>query len=118
MTTERGNVSVLMLAVVVLTGICCVAVARVGGAAARKARADTAADAAALAAADALALGRSPGAARAAAETVAVANGAVLKTCVCEGAAAEVTVTFADAHGRARAEVGPPTGSSRAYPDR
>ena len=60
MNTERGNVSVLMTSVVVVSVLACFALARLGAAATTKARANTAADAAALAAADVLATGASP----------------------------------------------------------
>ena len=104
---ERGNISLLMLAVVVVAGLCAVAVARVGAAATTRARADTAADAAALAAADTLALGGSPAQAVRAARDVAARNGAVVQWCRCRGAQAEVAVRLGDASGRARAVVGP-----------
>ena len=103
---SAGNVSILLVAVVGLAALLCLAVATLGGAGARNARADTAADAAALAAADQLALGHTPAAAIAAARAVAAANGAQLDTCACSGPAAEVTVTLDDAHARARATVG------------
>jgi secretion/DNA translocation related TadE-like protein len=106
MTDERGNVAILMIAAIVLTGICCLGIARLGGAATQRARADTAADAAALAAADALAQGRPPAAARAAAQRIAAANGAVLETCQCAGRVAQVTVVLGDSSAEARAEVG------------
>jgi secretion/DNA translocation related TadE-like protein len=106
MTSERGNVSILMTAVVVVSVLACTAVARLGAAASTKGRANTAADAAALAAADALALGKSPTAAFVAAQRVAAADGARVETCVCAGTNAIVTVTLSDAHAIARAVVG------------
>ena len=54
---QRGNVSLLVIAVMVVAVVLCTAVARLGGAVAAKSRANNAADAAALAAADGLALG-------------------------------------------------------------
>jgi len=106
MTGERGNVSILMTAVVVVSVLACTAVARLGAAASTKARANTAADAAALAAADALAEGEPPTAAFVAARQVAAADGAQLDTCACAGTNAVVTVTMGDAHAIARAVVG------------
>src|SRR3954469_21418118 len=106
---ERGSVTVLMVAGVALAAVLIVGVARVGGAAARRARADNAADAAALAAADALALGKGTSAAVHDAVSTAAANGARLVRCECEGTAAEVVVVVEPGavHGRARAEVDP-----------
>jgi secretion/DNA translocation related TadE-like protein len=102
---ERGNVALLMLAVIVLAGACCVGIARIGHAAALRARAENAADAAALAAADELALGNTDEVARAAAQRVAGANGATFLSCICVGGAAQVTVEVSSARARARAEV-------------
>jgi secretion/DNA translocation related TadE-like protein len=95
-------IAAVALAVVLMTGV-----ARVGGAAVRRARADSAADASALAAADALALGKGEDVAAADAATTAKANGARLVSCVCHGSAAEVVVlvTPGRAVGRARAEI-------------
>jgi len=106
MRDDSGNISVLMLAGVGLAVVLCLGVARVGGAARLAARADTAADAAALAAADALALGRSPTEAQAAARAAASDNGARLISCTCRDEDAEVVVQLGRAHGRARAVVG------------
>src|SRR5204863_1961434 len=64
---ERGSVSILMIAAAGMAVVLCLGLGRVGGAAVLQARADTAADSAALAAADALALGRGPSGAAAAA---------------------------------------------------
>jgi secretion/DNA translocation related TadE-like protein len=105
MTTERGNVSVLMVVAVVLAGMLCVVLARVGAAAGDRARADTAADAAALAAADQLALGHGSTAAVDAARHVAAENGAVLVACICAGRSAQVSVLYQRFRARARAEV-------------
>jgi secretion/DNA translocation related TadE-like protein len=93
-------VAFVALAAVLLTGI-----ARVGAAAALRARADGAADAAALAAADALALGDGTAAATAGAAEVAKANGARLVSCDCHGTEADVVVRIGRATGYARAEV-------------
>ena len=100
---ERGGVTVLALALVVLAAVVALGVARAGGAAGRSARADTAADAAALAAAETLARLGGDDAALGAARTAAAANGAVLRRCDCTGDHAEVTVVLDDAVGRARA---------------
>src|SRR5262245_59004673 len=105
--TERGNVSVLMVAGVGLAAVLGLGVARVGAAAILAARADTAAAAAALAGADALALGRDPSAAVAAARAAASDNGARLLSCTCRDGSAEVVVVLGRAHGRARAVVDP-----------
>jgi secretion/DNA translocation related TadE-like protein len=102
---QRGSVTVMMVAAIALAAVMMVGVARVGGAAGRRARADNAADAAALAAADQLALGQGAHAAVGAARSTAEANGARLTSCECDGTAAEVAVVVGDATGRARAEV-------------
>ena len=102
---EGGNISILVATAVVVGGLLCVAVGRVGDAATLQARADAAADAAALAAADQLALGRGASAAGARARVVARDNGATLVSCACRGEAAEVVVAFDRARGHARAEV-------------
>jgi len=107
----RGNVTVLVAAVIVVAVLLATAVARFGGAVAEKSRANNAADAAALAAADGLALGRSPDEACALARSTAVDNGARLLTCVyrastTEARSAEVVVEIGNAKARARAEVG------------
>ena len=105
---ERGNVSVLVVAVIVVAFLVCSAVARLGNAAAEKSRANNAADAAALAAAGGLALGALPAEACAAARQIAAANGARVLTCRCPASFAEVTVAMGDARARARAEVEAP----------
>jgi hypothetical protein len=107
MTTERhsGNVSVLMVAAVVLAGALCILIARVGGVAADRARADTAADAAALAAADELAQHHDCAAAIGAARQVARANGAVFDAGSCDAHSALVAVHIGWIRTRARAEV-------------
>jgi secretion/DNA translocation related TadE-like protein len=102
---ERGNISILVAAAVVVGGLLCVAIGRVGDAATLQARADAAADAAALAAADQLALGQGTSAATARARAVARENGAKLVSCACAGSAAEIVVAFDRARGHARAEV-------------
>ena len=103
--SERGGVATFGLVLVVLTGLVLIGLGRAGAAAARSARADTAADAAALAAADALARREGTPAARAAAEEAAADNGGTLERCDCADAHAEVVVRVGDARGRARAEV-------------
>jgi secretion/DNA translocation related TadE-like protein len=114
MTRERGTVSVVMVAVVVVGLVLSLGAARLGVALVARARADSAADAAALAAADALALGRDSAAARAAAHDTAASNDSRLVECDCTGAAAEVLVEVdvpglsalgTVARGRARAEI-------------
>jgi secretion/DNA translocation related TadE-like protein len=102
---ERGSVTVLTIAMVVLAGVMALGVARLGHAASDRARADTAADAGALAAAGALALGRGSPAATLAARETAASNDAVLVRCDCRGRAATVVVRVGAATGRARAEV-------------
>jgi secretion/DNA translocation related TadE-like protein len=113
---ERGAVSILVLAVLVVGLVLMFAAARLGGALVGRARAATAADAAALAAADALALGEGPSAAVSAARATAASNRARLVSCACEGTTATVVVEVdvpalgafgGIARGRARAEVSP-----------
>jgi len=89
---ERGAVTIIVVAIVVMVGLMLVAASRLGSTAIGRARAETAADAAALAAADALALGDSPAAARAAAVRLARANGARLISCRCIRGSALVVV--------------------------
>ncbi len=114
MTRDRGSVSVVMVAVVVIGLVLSLGAARLGAALIARARADRAADAAALAAADALALGRDVGTAREAAQETAAHNDARLVECDCAGSAAEVLVEVdvpglgvlgTVARGRARAEI-------------
>ncbi len=114
--TERGGVSIVMLAVLVVGLVLATGAARLGGALVGRARAEAAADATALAAADRLALGDGSGAARAAADATASSNDARLVSCDCSGIAAEVVVEvdlpawgalFGPARGRAKAEVRP-----------
>jgi len=107
---QRGNVSVLVIAVMVVAVVLGTAVARLGGAVAAKSRANNAADAAALAAADGLALGESPAGGCAVARRIAAENSAQLLTCRFQASpagvsAAEVTVAMGEARARARAEV-------------
>lgn len=89
---ERGSVSVVMIAVLVLGLVLATAAGRLGGAMIAKGRAETAADAAALAAADTLALGRGSTAAVAAARETAGHNDAALVRCSCTGSVADVVV--------------------------
>lgn len=114
----RGNVSVLVIAVMVVAFLLCTTVARLGRGVAEKSRANNAADAAALAAADGLASGAPPADACAAARQTAADNGARLLTCRCRALsaergstgsdAAEVTVAMGDARAWARAQVDAP----------
>jgi secretion/DNA translocation related TadE-like protein len=113
---ERGGVSIVMLAVLVIGLVLAFGAARLGAALVGRARADAAADAAALAAADALALGDGAGVAEQAARTNARSNGARVVTCLCRGTSAEVVVEVdvpalgalvGPARGHARAEVRP-----------
>jgi secretion/DNA translocation related TadE-like protein len=113
---ERGGVSIVVLAVLVIGLLITAGAARLGGALVGRARAESAADAAALAAADRLALGGGPDAAHAAASRTAASNDARLVSCECAGATAEVVVEvdlpavlalFGPARGRAKAEVRP-----------
>lgn len=116
---ERGAVSILAVAVLVVGLVLTFAAARLGGALVGRAHADTAADAAALAAADSLALGRGAAAAASAARATAASNHARLVSCDCEGTEAAVVVEVdipglgglaglgGVARGRARAEVSP-----------
>jgi secretion/DNA translocation related TadE-like protein len=105
MTDDRGNVSVLLAALVVVGVLLCGAVAGLGSAGAAKARANNAADAAALAAAGVLALGQTPAAACAMARRTAAENGARLVGCACRAALADVTVALGAARAFSRAEV-------------
>jgi secretion/DNA translocation related TadE-like protein len=100
---ERGNVTVLVAAVVVVAIILCAALAHFGTAVAEKARAENAADAAALAAADGLALGRSMSEACSEASSTAIDNGARLLTCRSRSASRVVTAEVIVAIGEARA---------------
>lgn len=101
--SERGNVSLLVLAVVGLAFLLCVAVAHLGGAVVEKSRAEAAADAAALAAADGLALGRPVAAACDSARRIASDNGASLLTCDRRDAGVIVVVAIDEARAQARA---------------
>ena len=116
MRPERGAVSILMLAVLVIGLVLAMGAARLGGALVGRARAESAADAAALAAADRLTLGDGSAAARTAADATANSNHARLVACDCSGTTAEVVVEvdvpawgalFGPARGRAKAEVRP-----------
>jgi secretion/DNA translocation related TadE-like protein len=109
--TERGAVSILMLALVGIAVVLCLGIGRVGGAAVLQARAETAADAAALAGADVLALGGGSADALRAARSAASLNRARLLSCTCAGQAAEVEVQIDRAHGHARAVVDLTAGS-------
>jgi secretion/DNA translocation related TadE-like protein len=113
---ERGAVSILMLAVLVIGLVLAMGAGRLGGALVGRARAESAADAAALAAADRLALGDGAGAARSSAAETAASNDARLVSCDCSGTTAEVVVEVdvppwgalaGPARGKAKAEVRP-----------
>jgi secretion/DNA translocation related TadE-like protein len=115
-TRQRGAVTVLMLAVLVIGVVLVTGVSRLGGAMIGRARAAAAADAAALAAADALASGRGAAAAVADARATAATNDARLVSCACAGTDASVVVEVdlpafvimgGIALGRARAEIRP-----------
>ncbi len=106
---ERGSVSVVMIAVLVVGLVLATAAGRLGGAMIAKGRAETAADAAALAAADSLALGRGSTAAVAAAHETAAHNDATLVRCACAGSVADVVV---EVHVSA---LGPIAGPARAH---
>ena len=108
-----GNVSILVTAFIAVTMLLGGAVARLGGAAVERSRANNAADAAALAAAGQLALGRSPADACAVARSTSADNGARMLTCRPAGSAAEVTVVLGAARARARADVGAPEPDER-----
>jgi secretion/DNA translocation related TadE-like protein len=101
---ERGNVSVLLAAVLVVAVLLCTALARVAGAAREKARAENAADAAALAAADGMALGDTVGRACARAGETAIDNGARLLSCRNRDSGMQVRVRLDRADAEARAE--------------
>jgi len=103
----RGNVSVLVAAIIAVAMLLCTAFMRLGGAAVDKSRANTAADAAALAGADRLALGRTASEACSIARSTALANGARLLVCSSDPSAIQVTVAVAGARSRARAEFDP-----------
>lgn len=112
---ERGAVSIVVVAILLVGLALAVGAARAGVAMIGQARAETAADAAALAAADTLALGR--GRADAAATDAASRNGARLVSCDCRGSHAEVVVEvqlrrvpISKVRARARAEVHPECG--------
>src|SRR5215212_4821353 len=92
MHSERGAVSIMMLAALVVGLVLAMGAARLGGALIGRARADTAADAAALAAADRLALGNGAASAQRAAHEAAASNEARLVSCDCSGPTAEVVV--------------------------
>jgi secretion/DNA translocation related TadE-like protein len=104
MAGERGNVTVLLAAVLVVAVLLCTAVARLAGAAREKARAENAADAAALAAADGMALGDSVVDACARASRTAVENDARLLSCSNRNSGMQVSVQLDRARAEARAE--------------
>jgi secretion/DNA translocation related TadE-like protein len=101
---ERGNVTVLLAALLVVALLLCTAVARLAGAAREKARAENAADAAALAAADGMALGDTVAHACARAKQTAAENGARLLSCADANSGMQVSVQLDRARSEARAE--------------
>jgi secretion/DNA translocation related TadE-like protein len=101
---ERGNVTVLLTAVLVVAVLLCTAVARLAGAASEKARAENAADAAALAAADGMALGDVVVHACERARQTAAENGARLLSCADRNSGMQVSVQLDRARAEARAE--------------
>ena len=103
--SERGSVTVLVVAIMVVAAMVMFGVARAGNGAGRAARADTAADAAAIAAAISLARSEGTAAALSGAGEAAAENGAELLRCDCTGDHAEVVVDVHGAIGRSRAEV-------------
>ena len=116
MNRQRGSITIVLMAVVVVAAVLALGAARLGGAIVARARADAAADAAALAAADMLALGRGEQTAEAAAGETAADNDAHLVSCDCAGRTATVRVEVTmeglgriagPARATARAEVRP-----------
>jgi hypothetical protein len=92
--SERGSVTLLVAVLVLLVGVLCLGVGRMGGAANGRAAAQTAADAAALA-------GAADG--EDAARELADANGAVVLDLETDGAEVQLTVRRGRAEARARA---------------
>jgi secretion/DNA translocation related TadE-like protein len=101
---ERGNVTVLLAALLVVTVLLCTAVARLAAAAREKARAENAADAAALAGADGMALGDTVLHACARARQTAAENDARLLSCTNRNSGMQVVVQLDRARAEARAE--------------
>lgn len=101
---ERGNVTVLLTAVLVVAVLLCTSVARLAAAAREKARAENAADAGALAAADAMALGGTVGQACTRARQTATENHARLLSCANRNSGMQVVVELDRARAQARAE--------------
>ena len=108
---ERGQVLPLVVVVMVLTGVVCLALGRMGGAAVARAQAATAADAAALAGA---------AAGREAAAEAAAANGGRLTAYQQLGTDTRVEVELGGARAAARArrsaDAGPPVPSAPSRP--
>lgn len=102
---ERGSVVVFSTAIVVMAVLFALAVARLAGAAADKARANTAADAAALAAAQEVASGHGAREALATASRIASENDARVVGFATTRDAVVVSVAVHDARSRARADV-------------
>lgn len=106
---ERGQVLPLVVVVMVLAGVVCLVLGRVGGAAVARAQAVTAADAAALAGA---------AAGREAAEQAAVANGGRLVVYQQLGLDTRVAVELGGARATARARSGGGTDGRSLTPPR
>ncbi|MCU1456645.1 MAG: hypothetical protein JWL73_737 [Actinomycetia bacterium] len=106
---EAGSATVLLAGVVALGAVLLLGLARLGGAAAVRARADTAAEVGALAAADQIALGMTAGSACAAARSTVERNGAELLACAASANGARIRVLQRShglvARGHARAEI-------------
>jgi len=90
-TSERGSVSVVLVAAICVAMVCTMGVADVGRVLVERSRAQAAADAAALAAAQDLALANGDPAADAA--RFAEDNGAVLSDCSCASGSSDAIVT-------------------------
>jgi secretion/DNA translocation related TadE-like protein len=106
---DRGSATVLLLGLLALGCVLVLGLARLGGAAVTRARADTAAEVGALAAADQVALGRSAGAACAVAGATVGRNGARLVSCIATSGGVSIRVVR-EGHGlitrgHARAEI-------------
>jgi len=101
---QRGNVTVLLAAVLVVAVLLCTAVGRLATAAREKARAENAADASALAAADGMALGDTAVHACARARQTAADNDAHLLSCANRNSGMQVVVQLDRARAEARAE--------------
>jgi secretion/DNA translocation related TadE-like protein len=90
---ERGSITVVMVAVMMVAVLGCIAAAQVATLVSNRAHASAAADAAALATATELSRGMGPSAAKRAAAEIARRSGAQLESCTCSGIEARVTVS-------------------------